>query len=136
MPAQQAISQITTRNKKCILLHHTLTADWNPYMFLLSVSGTGSANGDCLLAINGTSAIDAKGSCYYHSLFGNLDARVSIKFEQKSDKSVHIYLVSNNQEPMLGYRLTKIPFCIGNENTPLEEIASINVDSLKDANVI
>ena len=51
---QTAPSTLYIRNKTYIELHHSLPADWNTFMFLLMISGTGIADGDAVLIIHGS----------------------------------------------------------------------------------
>ena len=44
---QTAPSTLYIRNKTYIELHHSLPADWNTFMFLLMISGTGIARWRC-----------------------------------------------------------------------------------------
>lgn len=69
---QTASSTLYIRNKTYIELHHSLPADWNTFMFLLMISGTGIADGDAVLIIHGSNKSNSEGRCIAKSLYGNL----------------------------------------------------------------
>ena len=60
-----------------IELHHSLPADWNTFMFLLMISGTGIADGDAVLIIHGSNESNSEGRCIAKSLYGNLSLKNS-----------------------------------------------------------
>ena len=65
---QTAPSTLYIRNKTYIELHHSLPADWNTFMFLLMISGTGIADGDAVLIIHGSNKSNSEGRCILPSL--------------------------------------------------------------------
>ena len=86
---QTVPSTLYIRNKTYIELHHSLPADWNTFMFLLMISGTGIADGDAILIIHGSNKSNSEGRCIAKSLYGNLPKSLQLKWEQKPDKSIH-----------------------------------------------
>lgn len=129
---QTAPSTLYIRNKTYIELHHSLPADWNTFMFLLMISGTGIADGDAVLIIHGSNKSNSEGRCIAKSLYGNLPKSLQLKWEQKPDKSIHIYLVEAEGEKMGGYRLFKQHCCLENENTDIIALDTLDISALKD----
>ena len=129
---QTAPSTLYIRNKTYIELHHSLPADWNTFMFLLMISGTGIADGDAVLIIHGSNESNSEGRCIAKSLYGNLSKKLQLKWEQKPDKSIHIYLVEAEGGKMGGYRLFKQHCCLENENTDIIALDTLDISALKD----
>lgn len=129
---QTAPSTLYIRNKTYIELHHSLPADWNTFMFLLMISGTGIADGDAVLIIHGSNKSNSEGRCIAKSLYGNLPKSLQLKWEQKPDKSIHIYLVEAEGGKMGGYRLFKQHCCLENENTDITALDTLDISALKD----
>ena len=129
---QTAPSTLYIRNKTYIELHHSLPADWNTFMFLLMISGTGIADGDAVLIIHGSNESNSEGRCTAKSLYGNLSKKLQLKWEQKPDKSIHIYLVEAEGGKMGGYRLFKQHCCLENENTDIIVLDTLDISALKD----
>ena len=129
---QTAPSTLYIRNKTYIELHHSLPADWNTFMFLLMISGTGIADGDAVLIIHGSNKSNSEGRCIAKSLYGNLPNSLQLKSEQKPDTSIHIYLVEAEGEKMGGYRLFKQHCCLENENTDIIALDTLDISALKD----
>ena len=129
---QTAPSTLFVRNKTYIELHHSLPADWNTFMFLLMISGTGIADGDAVLIIHGSNESNSEGRCTAKSLYGNLSKKLQLKWEQKPDKSIHIYLVEAEGGKMGGYRLFKQHCCLENENTDIIVLDTLDISALKD----
>ena len=129
---QTAPSTLYIRSKTYIELHHSLPADWNTFMFLLMISGTGIADGDAVLIIHGSNKSNSEGRCIAKSLYGNLPKSLQLKWEQKPDKSIHIYLVEAEGEKMGGYRLFKQHCCLENENTDIIALDTLDISALKD----
>ena len=129
---QTAPSTLYIRNKTYIELHHSLPADWNTFMFLLMISGTGIADGDAVLIIHGSNKSNSEGRCIAKSLYGNLPKSLQLKWEQKPDKSIHIYLVEAEGGKMGGYRLFKQHCCLENENTDIIALDTLDISALKD----
>lgn len=129
---QTAPSTLYIRNKTYIELHHSLPADWNTFMFLLMISGTGIADGDAVLIIHGSNKSNSEGRCIAKSLYGNLPKSLQLKWEQKPDKSIYIYLVEAEGGKMGGYRLFKQHCCLENENTDIIALDTLDISALKD----
>ena len=129
---QTAPSTLYIRNKTYIELHHSLPADWNTFMFLLMISGTGIADGDAVLIIHGSNKSNSEGRCIAKSLYGNLPKSLQLKWEQKPDKSIHVYLVEAEGGKMGGYRLFKQHCCLENENTDIIALDTLDISALKD----
>ena len=129
---QTAPSTLYIRNKTYIELHHSLPADWNTFMFLLMISGTGIADGDAVLIIHGSNKSNSEGRCIAKSLYGNLPKSLQLKWEQKLDKSIHVYLVEAEGGKMGGYRLFKQHCCLENENTDIIALDTLDISALKD----
>ena len=105
---------------------------WMNAKCLLMISGTGIADGDAVLIIHGSNKSNSEGRCIAKSLYGNLPKSLQLKWEQKPDKSIHIYLVEAEGEKMGGYRLFKQHCCLENENTDIIALDTLDISALKD----
>lgn len=129
---QTAPSVFFTHNKTYIELHHSLPKDWNSFMFQLMIAGSGTPDGDAILIIHGSSRSNGEGQCFAKSLYGNLPKKLQLKWEHKSDKSIHIYMVEAEGGTMIGYRLLKQHCCLENENTDIIALDTLDTSALKD----
>ena len=62
----------------------------------------------------------------------NLPKSLQLKWEQKPDKSIHVYLVEAEGGKMGGYRLFKQHCCLENENTDIIALDTLDISALKD----